>query len=467
MLAQVTEIELRVVHRHVAGNMVAHGEHKSEAVFGEGEGRVNLALDVVLRPERQRAAVHFAAHNHVRSAVAFDDVFQICERLKDKPVRARRGDVVHELRKIAVGAKEDDFVRLAQNVPQSLVSGEDRAAVEVGVQERPFRPHHVIMLNEHLNRGLRPRLDVVQREAVETFQHPENLNPDGKRDDIDVIYSGDKSRECVVGRFAPKANPHYRFAAGEAELNTVVATDVLAEGLNLQDCDKVINYDLHWNPVRLIQRFGRIDRIGSEHDRIFAYNFLLEKGIEKQLGLRGRLAARIAEIHETIGEDAAILDPSEQLNEEAMYAIYESKGEQSSLFEEQDEKPMDLNEAEEKLRQLRRDDPAEFERIASLRGGIRTGKVSAQKGIFAFFRRGRFQQLVMLDEQGNVQSRDLSDALKAIACSREERAQPLPEGYNAALMPAKARFDAEAKHREAQRAHAASLTQGQRYVLRE
>jgi len=77
--------------------------------------------------------------------------------------------------------------------------------------------------------------------------------------DIEVIYSGDKSKERVVGRFAPKANSEYRFTKGEAETHDVIATDVLAEGLNLQDCNNIINYDLHWNPVRLIQRFGRID----------------------------------------------------------------------------------------------------------------------------------------------------------------------------------------------------------------
>ena len=89
-----------------------------------------------------------------------------------------------------------------------------------------------------------------------------NLNPQAKRADIDVIFSGDKSKTKVVGRFAPKSNPEYQFASGEKELMTVIATDVLAEGLNLQDCDKIINYDLHWNPVRLIQRFGRIDLSG-------------------------------------------------------------------------------------------------------------------------------------------------------------------------------------------------------------
>src|SRR5207248_1297132 len=178
----------------------------------------------------------------------------------------------------------------------------------------------------------------------------ENLKPHVKRDELEVIFSGDKSKARVVGRFAPMANPEYKFAAGETELNTVVATDVLAEGLNLQDCDKIINYDLHWNPVRLIQRFGRIDRIGSEHDRVYGFNFLPETALDRNLGLRQRLHNRIQEIHDTIGEDSAILDATEQLNEEAMYAIYEQQSGQLSLFEEEAETAgsvLDLNEAEE------------------------------------------------------------------------------------------------------------------------
>jgi len=136
--------------------------------------------------------------------------------------------------------------------------------------------------------------------------------PRDRRKSLTSGCSGDKSKARVVGRFAPKANPEYRFAKGEAELMTVVATDVLAEGLNLQDCDNIINYDLHWNPVRLIQRFGRIDRIGSEHEVIFAYNFLPEAGIDKNLGLKERLHNRIQEIHDTIGEDSQILDETER-----------------------------------------------------------------------------------------------------------------------------------------------------------
>lgn len=295
----------------------------------------------------------------------------------------------------------------------------------------------------------------------------DNLNPNGARDDIDVIYSGDKSKARVVGRFAPKANPEYRWASRESELMTLVATDVLAEGLNLQDCDKIINYDLHWNPVRLIQRFGRIDRIGSEHGVVYGFNFLPETGIERNLGLRQKLQNRIQEIHDTIGEDSAILDRSERLNEEAMYAIYERKGGQLSLFEDEEEDLVDLNEAEEMLRQLRKERPDEYQRIAELRDGIRSAKASPTKGLYVFCQAGRYQQLCLLDERGEIVSKDIPRVLGVIKCGPDVPSLGVPRDFNAAVMRVKRQFVEEVRHREAEREHAVSLTQGQRYVLRE
>ena len=295
----------------------------------------------------------------------------------------------------------------------------------------------------------------------------ENLNPDGRRDDIDVIYSGDKSKARVVGRFAPKANPEYRFQSGECELFTVIATDVLAEGLNLQDCDKIINYDLHWNPVRLIQRFGRIDRIGSEHEVIYGFNFLPETGINKHLGLKEELRKRIQEIHDTIGEDSAILDRTEQLNEEAMFAIYEKNGGQLSFFEEDEKEIVDLNEAEQILRQLRKENPSEYERIANLRDGIRTAKSSNHKGLYVFCQADNYQQLFLLNENGEVASRDIPRILATIRCTPDEKGYHLPRDYNASVMRVKRLFAEEVKHRQAEREHTLSLTQAQKYVLRE
>jgi len=248
----------------------------------------------------------------------------------------------------------------------------------------------------------------------------------------------------------------------------LIATDVLAEGLNLQDCDKIVNYDLHWNPVRLIQRFGRIDRIGSDHDVVYGFNFLPEVGIESNLGLRQRLHNRIQEIHDTIGEDSAILDRTEQLNEEAMYAIYDKKSLGSESLEYEDEEDiLDLNEAEEILRQLKNDDPAEYDRIANLRDGIRTGKASDQKGGFVFCQAGRYQQLFLVNETGEVVSRDIPKVLGAIKCSADAPGHALPNGYNSSVMRVKRIFDEEVKQRQSERQHTLSLTVGQRYVMRE
>ncbi len=294
----------------------------------------------------------------------------------------------------------------------------------------------------------------------------DNLNPNDERDDIDVVFSSGKKKSRVAGRFAPRANPEYVRASGESQLNTVITTDVLSEGLNLQDGNVIINYDLHWNPVRLIQRFGRIDRIGSQHDTVHGFNFLPEIGIEKNLGLREKLNRRIQEIHDTIGEDAAILDRTESLNEEAMYAIYEKQGGQLSLFEDEDEY-LDLNEAEEILRNLRRENPAEYERITLLRDGIRAAQTSTQQGAFVFCQAGRYQQLFLLDEQGDCLTRDVPRILGWLKCSPDVASEKLPEGYNKFVTRISRRFAEEAKHRQAEREHTLSLTQGQKYVLRE
>ncbi len=303
-----------------------------------------------------------------------------------------------------------------------------------------------------------------------------NLNPEDKFKDIDVIYSGDKSKIRIVGRFAPKANPEYTFQHGESELNTVIATDVLAEGLNLQDCDHLINYDLHWNPVRLIQRFGRIDRIGSEHDIVYGYNFLPETGLDKNLGLKDILHHRIQDIHDAIGEDAQILDHSEKLNEKAMYAIYEEKGEWLFSFEEpEDENIMDLNEGEEILRQLKKDNPGEFERIANLRDGIRSVKSSRHQGFYVFCEACNpnrpdikgYQQLFLSDGNGEIISKDITNILTMIVADPETHGEPVKKNHNQRVMTIKQVFNEEVKHRQTQLMHSTILSLGQRYIIRE
>ncbi len=118
------------------------------------------------------------------------------------------------------------------------------------------------------------------------------------------------SRGEVIRRFAPRAN-HARDPADSEAVFVLFATDVLAEGLNLQDADAVVSYDLPWNPVRLIQRAGRIDRMGSDHERVTVYNFMPDREFDELLGLVRRLRRKLRGLRAAVGQESAILEPHE------------------------------------------------------------------------------------------------------------------------------------------------------------
>jgi superfamily II DNA/RNA helicase len=125
---------------------------------------------------------------------------------------------------------------------------------------------------------------------------------------VDSIVKPDERRD-IIKRFSPNSNDVAQTdSLRHEELDLLIATDVLSEGQNLQDADTVINYDLHWNPVRMIQRAGRIDRIGSLFDMVHLYNFFPEDKLEDLLNLMKRLREKIDAISRTVGIDAKVLD---------------------------------------------------------------------------------------------------------------------------------------------------------------
>lgn len=110
----------------------------------------------------------------------------------------------------------------------------------------------------------------------------------------------------VAGRFSPNSKNH-KMSDGEIELRYLISTDVLSEGQNLQDCGIIVNYDLHWNPVRMIQRNGRINRLGSVFDSVYVYNMAPESRLESYLRLVDRLEGKIDLIKNTVGTDQSVL----------------------------------------------------------------------------------------------------------------------------------------------------------------
>jgi len=116
--------------------------------------------------------------------------------------------------------------------------------------------------------------------------------------------------DTAANRFAPLAKKH-KLEKNETELDYLFSTDILSEGQNLQDCGILINYDLHWNPVRMIQRNGRINRIGSPFEKVHIYNIKPEAKLEEYLKLVARLETKINLIRNTIGTDSPVLDEKE------------------------------------------------------------------------------------------------------------------------------------------------------------
>jgi hypothetical protein len=182
------------------------------------------------------------------------------------------------------------------------------------------------------------------------------------------------------------------------------------------------------------------------------------------------IPSRVAPVTNTIGEDSAILDKSEQLNAEAMFCIYEDRngGSQLSFFEKDGEDLVDLNEAEEMLRSLKTDDLDEFNRIANIRDGIRSAKaVFSDAGTYVFCQAGKFQQLFYLDQRGEIISRDVPAILGKLKCSKIEPATVLPKTHNQNISKVLEIFKSEVTHRKAQQKYTLSLSVGQIYVLRE
>ena len=151
--------------------------------------------------------------------------------------------------------------------------------------------------------------------------------------------TGDTSDPTAVAhRFSPVSNDKRERIAPADELRIILATDVLSEGQNLQDCAVIVNFDLPWAIIRLIQRAGRVDRIGQQSDTILCYSFLPADGVERIIHLRGRVRQRLKENAEVVGTDEAFFDDDET-SDLPLFNLYHEK---SGTLDGEDDAEVDL-----------------------------------------------------------------------------------------------------------------------------
>ena len=217
-----------------------------------------------------------------------------------------------------------------------------------------------------------------------------------KMEEIDSK-KGSAAKNALVRRFDPKNN-NATDKERSNEIDVLISTDVLSEGVNLQSGRIVINYDFHWNPVRLIQRVGRVDRIGTEHETIDIINFLPTTRIEQELSLRDRVASKIKTIREIIGHDQRILEATEVIDDDGVASIYDSE---EDVFDVEDVGILDTETDSERQADAIRDDDIEFSRIRDMPFGIRS---SAGNGKLLIACEAEDETI---DNDGNVVSRRL------------------------------------------------------------
>jgi len=234
---------------------------------------------------------------------------------------------------------------------------------------------------------------------------------------VEAITSETNDPVGITRRFSPKSSGGRR--PGEDEIRVLIATDVLSEGQNLQDAHIVVNFDLPWAIIRLIQRAGRVDRIGQEHDTVLVYSFQQAEGVEKIIRLRNRLTQRLKENQEVIGTDETFF--GEQAKE-FLHNLY--AGKKGILDDDADESEVDLtslaleawnNASEEEQRQALALPPQVY--------ATRPHEPTPQdpEGIISYVRlyRGeeRHDMLVRLDRAGNLVSQSLSGLFSKIRCA--------------------------------------------------
>ena len=243
---------------------------------------------------------------------------------------------------------------------------------------------------------------------------------------IEKVTGATKNSTSIVERFSPISNK--ADIEKENELRILIATDVLSEGQNLQDAHIIVNYDLPWAIIRLIQRAGRVDRIDQSSEKIYCYSFFPADEVEKIISLRMRLNERINENAGIVGSDEVFFEG----NEQNLRDMYNEKS--GSLDGDDDDVDVDLGsfayqiwknatDANPKLKNI-------IPAIPNIAYSTKAATNISENGVITYARTyNDFDVLTWYNSEGKIVSQSQNRILQAMACTINEPCLPAQENH--------------------------------------
>jgi superfamily II DNA or RNA helicase len=229
------------------------------------------------------------------------------------------------------------------------------------------------------------------------------------------------TREKVIENFDAKA----RFPKDKYRI--LVTTEILSEGVNLHRSNVVINYDIPWNPTRLMQRVGRINRVDTKFDKIYSFNFFPTKQSNSLIKLKEAAEAKIHAFMTLLGEDARILTEGEPIGSHELFNRLVSK-KTITGEDESDESELKYLKA---IRDIRDKNPDLFERIKRLPKKARTAKTLKDRGnsVLTYFRKGKLQKFFIVSKNAESDELDFITTAKLLESEKDAKRKELKADF--------------------------------------
>lgn len=246
----------------------------------------------------------------------------------------------------------------------------------------------------------------------------------------------------LAAKFSPVSNNRIGTFRSADELRVLISTDVLSEGQNLQDCAIVVNYDLPWAIIRLVQRAGRVDRIGQTAEDILCYSFLPADGVERLINLRGRVRSRLQENAEVVGTDEAFFEDDGEVGNQTIADLY---NEHAGLLDDDMDNDVDLaSHAYQIWKNAITDDPDLEKIVTNLPSVVYSTKPHSPtevqpEGALVYIRTGEDNDaLVWINKKGESVTESQFTILQAAECKpNAEALHPLEEHHQLVDVAAK------------------------------